>query len=686
MAVAVRTGEGQPLRSADDIVRVWKERITQAREARKLLERIWLSNLAFAAGQHWLVWDDATRQMRKISDVDASYKSRPLYTADRINEFVQAQLGELTTGDDRPQLLVAQDGDTAEEVAKELNACVAYAWEHEWNADTALARARSYCLKFGVSAIRTRRDPNKGPVVGRTTTDQTGRKVTDQAMLAHLEQHGTLPDGSLPHFKDVRAGATVWEPFTALQLLTPPGVTHEDDFPWEIIVRPVPIDKVLEEYPDTAAGLLEDTDIATATGLTTGQNTRQPGSGAQQGRLREHVWLYTCYERPCRAYPEGRTVVIASNQYRLLDIQETLPCRTPTQTPHSGVVYFHWWRLDDRFNSRSFIEPLKDPQRTINELKTAELEIIFRGLPKVFTQEGTLVQNPTGAPLENVEMAEGAPKPDFFQGIGPGPWMDAMVAASIDDLSHAATLSPLRLGENPAGVVTYAQLARLNENEAVKRSQIHTEHEGNIGTLVELSVDDIRKFWPEQKTIMVAGDEDAIASQVFRKSRIPDWFQAKVAKGARQPRTQGAELAKIDAIWAAALASGVVATDPHRWTEWYTESLAAAKAVDLPEVEADSQEEMAHFENFLMLDAGEEVTPADYDLPPVHIPAHRKAQDQARAAGDTAAFLRIQRHVDATIALAQANAAKVAGASQVPSPLAAAATAAQPPLPGQPTQ
>jgi hypothetical protein len=36
----------------------------------------------------------------------------------------------------------------------------------------------------------------------------------------------------------------------------------------------------------------------------------------------------------------------------------------------------------------------------------------------------------------------------------------------VENLAHASTLSPLRLGENPQNVDTYSQLALLNENES----------------------------------------------------------------------------------------------------------------------------------------------------------------------------------------------------------------------------
>src|SRR4051812_24517030 len=78
------------------------DRITQAENYRRQFEAGWLTNLAFVAGQHWLVTDidDPSRTLRHISEVDDRYADRDLYTADVITEQRAAALGELQTDDD----------------------------------------------------------------------------------------------------------------------------------------------------------------------------------------------------------------------------------------------------------------------------------------------------------------------------------------------------------------------------------------------------------------------------------------------------------------------------------------------------------------------------------------------------------------------------------------------------------
>jgi hypothetical protein len=661
-AAAVRLSDGR-LTTPDEIEQEWKKRIQQARDHRKQHEPTWLSDFAFASGKHWQVWDPSTQKMRHLSEMDPRYENAELYTADKINEHVQAQRGELQADDDRPQMLLAQEGDSAEAIQEELNDLIAHGWDNEWNADSAIRQADHLCLTLGVSAIRVRFDPTKGPVAGHLPIGADGNPVTDEQHLQHLETTGQLPDGTLPQFQTVHEGKTIWEPLSALNLLTPPGINHEDAFPWEIVVRPVSVDSLVEIYGDIALGLEEDDDIASIIGVTVAQAARTSSSDASKGRLRGHVWLFTCYERACRKYPKGRVVVLASNQMKLLSVVERLPVETVTKEYSTGIRYFHWWRNPDNFWSRSFIEPLKDPQRLINRRETQNLEITDRGMPKTFVKEGTLVHNPSGRPLEVIELKPDAAEPNFFAGIGPGSWMYEDLAHHADNMAHASTLSPLRLGENPANVLTLGQLSLLNENEAGKRSTILGERKAAIAGAVADSVYFIRAYWPEDKQILVTGDDDRISQKIFQKSKIPDFWVVRPAKGSAKPRSQAAELLKVDAIWAAIESSGLVATNPGKYVDWYVKSLDAGQPLELPEVESDSQVEMARFENFLMLDQGEDVQPQDYDLLPSHLPEHREAQNQARAAGDIDAYQRIERHVQQSIQLQAANAAKIAAAT-----------------------
>lgn len=680
----------------EKLVEEWRGRIHDAEQYRRRFELIWLSNLAFVAGQQWLVNPRGSREFRHISEIDDRYADKDLYTADVIKEQRQAALGEFESAGDRPQLLVPTDGDDDEsenEIEQQLNRAVGHAWEYEVDAAEALRDVRRKCVDMGVGAIRCRYDSSQGqPQTGSDGQQlqapidiRTGQPITDgvkaRDYVAGLHEKGQRTD-----FRQINEGRICWEVGSAFNVLVPPGVPHEKDFPWEIWVRPVPLDEVVALYPQLK-GITADSDIQSVLGLGVRDTTQRP-NGQQDGgtaKLKEHVWLYTCYERPTASNPQGKVVVLASAAMKLADVQPQLPYKTVNGEWRSGIHYFHWWRLNDRFYSGSLIEALKDPQRMINRRKTQMMEIIDRGMPFILVEEDTVPQKRQGIPMEFMELKKGTGvQPQVQGGVGPGEWFYRDIEALREDLSHASTLSALQLGQNPDNVATYGQLVLLHEKEGLKREPIHADHQRSVVGLVEDTVCDIRKFWPDEKQILVAGESNRVQAHLFNKSKIPDLYLVRPAEGAAKPSSQGARVQLVESIWQAALASGAVAASPQEWIEWYSDSLEAGEPKELPSERGDTQLEKARLENHMLI-VGDPVNVAYYDKPDVHVPIHREAQDAALLSGDIPLWQRIEAHVQEHLAVADQNAQRLA-AQQAPTlppqfppePPAAAMVAAPP--------
>jgi hypothetical protein len=635
--------------SVEQTRETWRRRIRDAEEAQKAFHGRWATALAFAAGEQWLVWNKRIGQLRSIRDEDERYADKELYTADRILEIRQSALGELGQDDNRPQLLTVQDGPDAENVDDVANRLVRYAWDDEWQADDALDRGRELCVDLGVSAIRCCWDPDQGNVTGRLATGADGSPLGPE-MNAALAEQGALPDGSLPRYRPVKEGRTSLEVYSAFQLLTPPGVTHEKMFPWEALRQVASVDDVRDLY---GVRVNEDTNIANSIGLpaaTAGQAGQQ-----QRNRIRDHCWLYLCYDRPTRRNAQGRTLIFAGANLALCDVREGLDYSLDGQ-PHSGIVYLHWWRRSDRFQSQGLIDRLVDPQRIVNRRKTQNLELVDSGMPKLITRKGDWPDT-TGATMEIVELDAKAADPHLMEGHGPGGWMYQDIASLDEDISHASTISPLRLGENPNNVQTYGQLALLNDNEQVKRERMIQGQRAAVATIVKLGLYDIERYWPDEKQATVEGEDGRLERAVFRKSDIPKDVRVKPADGSPLPRTQGAQIKKVDAIFQAAVESGAAARDPDSWTAWYKASYDAGEPQDLPTRSPSTQQQLAQLENMLMRQ-GEEVEPAYYDDLHLHLPVHRTEQDQARADGDVELAARVERHIQKSKTLTiQANAA-----------------------------
>lgn len=663
----------------EDIEREWQDRLGQAADDRKRFEPTWHEALAFAAGKQWLMWSLNERQMVMPNELKAI--GSDLYTADRITEYRMTVLGEMSSDDERPQLLLVRDDEWSEETQKALNRAVDHGWDHEWRGDQQLHRVRHLLVDLGTAAIRCRFDPSQGPVIDENVPHFQGRPVTD------MNQAMTLMEQGAPlEFRPMREGRVVWEALSPFNLLVPPGVVHEEDLPWEAVVRPVLLEDVKQHpvYGEAADSLTEDTDIGSLLGLDARSELQhtlgiQQGAAASDGsrNLKGHVWLTTAYERACSRYPDGRTLIFGGASRKLLHVEPRLPVPSPNRGFRSGVTYYHWWRVTGRFWSRGLVEAMEDGQRRINRRTTQNGKIIDRGMPKVFVEEGSPVNLPKGLPLELVELKPKTAEPRFFSGIGPGDWMVKDVAAADADLAHATGVYGPSRGENPPSIDTYSQLALIAENDQTKREPIYKEHKSALQQLVEDSTSLLVTYWPEEKKILVTqDDENRVSSEVFRKSEVPPFFVVKVAKGAAKPRSQGAMLQLVTDLKTAGVEAQVFMGP--EWMAWYRDSLEAGQPLDFPEVPGSMQEKVAELENHSLL-AGQAINPAYWDIAPVHIPMHRTAQDQARVSGDMLAVSVIEEHIQAhLVAAAQAQGFVVGHGGGAPGAEAAPAEQATP--------
>lgn len=656
----------QPSAAVDpsDPAGLWKQRIQQAREDRRRYEPVWLSNLAFAAGKHYLMFDRFTRSMVLPPQIQTDMEQGNLYTADVITERRMRALGELSSDDDRPELLLVDDGDTQEDFADQLNKAVGYGWDYEWRGDDALLDLDQKVIDLGTAGIRCRFDPTVGKPKGEFP-HLNGKPVMDADQARQLFADGPNPQVEM---RPIREGRITWEVLSPFNLLVPPGVEHERDFPWEIVVRPVPLDEVKALYP-AAATLTEDVDIGSIIGTDTRSDSpaREVNSAlpATSSRLRDHVWVFTCYQRPNAKYPDGQVVVLAGAQMKFMDSVDELPYVGPDGERRSGISYFHWWRATGRFWSRSLVEAMKDVQRRVNKRLNQIDKTIDRGQPYVIVDKNGNAHKRRGWPMEILALEPTERQPQPVSGVQPGSWMYEDKNDAISDLDRASGIGESALGSNPENVQTYSQLALLNEQEQGKRSTIRKGRQLAIGRLVEDSVYDIRTYWGPDKQILLDSDDDRVESRVFNATKVPSFYIVRTGKGSPGPRTQAAQLQKINDIWNAAEASTAVSLDPARYLRWYSDSLAAGEPLDLPDEPNDAPTDKAKLENHL-LTQGQPVEVAYYDPPQIHIPLHREAQIEADMSGDQQTVANIEIHIQQHLAMAQEVAEQQAALQPAP--------------------
>lgn len=625
--------------------RVFMERIQDAKRARAPFEPGWLQSLAFAAGEQHLEYHRGDRKLFLPELAEGQERT----TTDKIMQYRNTALGELTGEDDRPELQFAKEDLPSQEFTQVANMGVEHGWENEWHADQRLLDMKRVLVDLGTAAIRVRFDPTVGPV--KAGVPHLGDEpIFDLERAAELMKDGPRADVAI---RDIHEGRTVLDVLTPLHLLVPPAIADPDLFPWEIVVWPERIDRVKTMFGARAHGLVEDTDIAGVFALNSDDGISRDVS-AEQGKLRDHVWLYTCYERPCSDYPNGRVVVLASNAFRLLSSKNELPYRAPDGGYRSGLTYFHWWRITGRFWGKSLVQALKDPQRSTNRRTTQKNEIIDRSMPFVLEEDGSILPR-TGKPMEVIKVRPGSAKPDVHSGAGPGEWMYRDLDALRVDMEEAAGIRAVSLGDNPASVTNFSQLAMLRENDQIKLKPTIAGIRLGIKRVVEDCVYDMRRYWGAEKLLFLEDEGELARKALFNATKLPSVFLVKVAKGAPKPHSQAAELKKIEDVARYAAESGATQADPISWATWYADSLKAGKMLPLPEPPQDDQRMKALYENHFLLEGT--VPPVDYwDAALVHIPAHRGLQDQAALAGDMELYERCEEHIRSHMQVEEAKA------------------------------
>lgn len=648
-----------------------RKRLRASRTDRKRFEPLWEECLAFAAGKMWLERSKVDRRRLYLPDLP---KGKVRYTVDEISKFRETILGELSQDDDLPQLLFRQEDQQTEDFADQANDLIGYGWESEWNSDEIVEDAKTYMIDLGTSAIRSWWDPTAGKVEQRVPLGADGKADLSDDTHASLKAGGTMPDGSLPRFKAVHEGATKWEAGSALNLLVPPGIKRERDFPWEGWMAAVSLTKLKELYPGKTIKADALADVEQLSSREVGSLDAPSEGGGDRGKLADHALVFWYYERPTAQHSKGRVHVFAGENMVHLETRPELPRKACDGSYRSGIHYFHYLRLTNRFWSRGMVERGMSGNKIINETRSIMVEHVRRGGPKVYMAKGTVEKMPTGATLEVVWTDPTKPKPIIDQGTPLGQWYFQQVEATREDLARSVGINDVSVGENPANVGTYSQLALLREQDMRGLDPVAKRIKVGVAGLVEDSLYDIHRYWPKKKRFALAGPDGQLRAHEFDKQQWPDLYMVTFPKGAAKPRSQAAQLKMVDDIAGYANASRQPLP-----VDWVKRSYEAGKPVDLPEVGRDDQAEKARYENGELADG---VDPGvDYfDDHAGHVTEHRGLQIQAKLAGRMDVYELVEQHIQTHLAAA-AQAQQAAAMQQPALPVPAAAMQQQPPVP-----
>jgi hypothetical protein len=143
---------------------------------------------------------------------------------------------------------------------------------------------------FGLGAIRCRPDPSYGEIVGHFPVDENGRmRIKDAEQFA-----GEAYAGAGGHGFDtapLREGRLALDPLSPFNLLPPPGVANERDFPCLHVERPVAIASLRMIYGAAKTQNLKEEAMRSIDMIGVREDSQVATGGAYSGMLKGHVKL-----------------------------------------------------------------------------------------------------------------------------------------------------------------------------------------------------------------------------------------------------------------------------------------------------------------------------------------------------------------------------------------------------------
>lgn len=593
---------------------MWQERREQAQRDRRRYEPVWAMCQAYVANKQWVGW--SKRERRIVSEPNPQERER--HTVNVLTSYLMTNVGKFAADDLLPMLGFRADDEEQEMFSKQANLAMEYAWYEEIDAEERLYDAFIRMCTFGIAGIQAGWSPT-GPLIAENVPYLNGKPLLDpteatQAVAASAQ------GGPKVEFRDVR-GRCDWRVLSPHNILPPPGVLHERDFPWLIIERPVALDRLRSVYGDKADRITEQN--LQAVDVMGARDVMSDDEGISQtatGRLRNHAILYTGYEFPSRRFPKGRTYIWV--QDTTLDDRPKLPYEVSGE-PMIGVKFFKYNMLPDRFWPIGLIEPGMGPQRQRNRSRSQYIEIKDRaGLGRIYTRPNSLNVNQLagGKVMEVIEVRPGSEMPTETSGLGPGPWMAEDIAMHDSDIDKVMGMGQVTLGQGaPGGVSAYSAMALLAEQDDRRVGPIIRHIRNNVTWLVKFTLQDVRNYWGTQKQIALAGEDGRLQAFTFDATRMPPEVYVKVGRGAPSPRNQAAEIQKVFDLYDRAIAGGQPLP-----VQWLYESLEQGKAKPIPETPQMVQTQKAELENMLIARGGV-ATVDQTDDHDVHIREHTEA-------------------------------------------------------------
>lgn len=593
----------------DGTVKELDDLFGKARQGRRRMDPVWYLNLSYFQGNQWVAWNGNALYRPVLR------RDRITYVDNRILPAVRTEVAKLTKT--RPVFTVSPTTSDEEDMqAAELGEqLMRYLWKH-LNLTELTTKGLLWSRICGAGFFKVFWDPSLGDGTdcvagpdGKLISDPAGKPYrADQVNPVALSQQLGVPISK----KRVNQGDIRVEVRSPFQMFPDPLADSFSEAEWLIEQSVKSVESVRQRY-----GVDVEPDASANPGLVESSIGGSSTSSYRGVRVREY------WHRPGVDHPNGCRVVWCKNKELFRDENpfDAWPYVMLSAIPVPGRLW-----------PTCVTEQLRPLNDELNKVKSQIAENRNRvGNPTVIANINAIIGNKDdfvssltipggvawtqdmGSPNQPISYLQGPPLPQYV--------IDeiARIEEAIQQISGQHEVSSASV---PPGVTAASAINLLLEADDTQLGPAVTDHETNLGVLGQKTLKLAARYYTDERTIRLAGDNGMWQIVPFRGAMLRDNTHVEVQAGSAFPQSKAAKQAAMQDLLTFFVQSG---NPPHgRQLAQFLKDWEVGGADRLIE-DYTLDETQAMRENILM-QQDVPVPINDYDNDQAHVDAHQDEQ------------------------------------------------------------
>ena|SRR5215831_9915728 len=579
--------------------------LAQSRGQRTRYEGIWSLNISYFAGYQWVFWNKGRIDRPRLEPW------RMTLTDNRIMGVVETRIAKMTKQKPTFQVVPLSSDDSDLQSAKTGERILDYLWKCLWLNDRLYEVLKwAECASAGFWKITW--DRTKGQNVD-VVVDGSGQPIIhDQTNRPiRTQDFGDLPNGL--YSRTLATGEVAVDVVNPFEFYPDPLAREMEDCEWCIQETVKSSEYVYQHF---GVRMVPDTDVAAGPF----ESRMYPGFQTAGSSLYRGVKLREYWCKPNSIWPQGRRAVWAKGTMLAEDINhyDCLP-----------YVMFKGIPVPGRFWPSCLVEQLRGPQTELNKVKSQIGENGAKvGNPALLVSRQANV-NYSGVPGERIDYDDSTPNaiPTYLQPPTLPEYILAQqdrIEASIEAISGQHEVTNAQV---PAGVTAASAINLLMEADDTRLGPRIYDLEEKLGVAGTRILKLVGQYWTDQRTIMIAGQDDAWNQINFKGAALRENTLVEVQAGSMFPQAKAAKQAAIMQILTLLIQNAaVLPINPSQIKEALRDMEAGGLDKFFEDVTDD--ESQANRENMALV-RGVPLPVNSYDNHAVHIQVHTTLQKSA---------------------------------------------------------